>query len=232
MNNFSLPLPPSSPFITVLLGLVEDTENALPNLTGLLAGINTTPDTSLLVVGADGGGLGVVGGKTLAEGVGVVVGSLDQRLAGDIVHHVLLGGVEDLVVRAARRRVHQAASDTRHEQSIVDLQLNGVLERKLARGQHLVQTLSLGNGTGETVQNETGGSISSGQFRHSWRVASFLFSSSLFIFPVFSLLSPLMTLVKCPWGERDRGGSQWFGDIKMETLLTRSCTRCCCPTRS
>jgi hypothetical protein len=34
------------------------------------------------------------------------------------------------------------------------LQLNGVLERLLAGLEHLIETLGLGDGSGETVQNE------------------------------------------------------------------------------
>lgn len=96
----------------------------------------------------------MVGGQTLGKGLGVVVGTLDQRLAGDIVNHVLLGRVEDLVVRAARGRVHQAAGDTGHKEGVVDLQLNGVLERELAGGKHVIQTFGLGDGAREAVQNE------------------------------------------------------------------------------
>ena len=46
----------------------------------------------LLVVVGDGAGLGVVRREALAEGVGVVVRALDERLARDVVRHGLLGG--------------------------------------------------------------------------------------------------------------------------------------------
>lgn len=77
---------------------LENTEKTLPDLTGLLASVDTAPDAGLLVVVDNGGGLGMVGGQSLFQGCGVVVGSLNQGLAGDVVLHVLLGRVEDLVI--------------------------------------------------------------------------------------------------------------------------------------
>lgn len=137
------------------LVLLENTEQALPHLARLLAGVNAAPDTGLLVVIANGRGLGVVGSKTLGEGVGVVIRALDQGLASDVVSHGCLGRVEDLVVGAAGSRVDQTARDTSNEQGVVNLQLHGVLELLLARGEHVVETLSLCNSTGETIQDES-----------------------------------------------------------------------------
>lgn len=97
----------------------------------------------------------MVGHQTLLEGVGVVVRTLDQRLASDVVLHVLLRRVEDLVVRAARGRVDQTTSNTVDQQLVVNLELNGIAKRRLALGKHRVQTLGLGNGSGKAVQNET-----------------------------------------------------------------------------
>jgi hypothetical protein len=135
--------------------LAEDSKNALPDLARLLAGINAAPDTGLLIVLDNRGGLGVVGSQTLGEGVGIVIGTLDQRLSGDVVLHVLLGRVEDLVVRAARGRVDQAAGDTSHQQGVVNLQLNGVLKLLVTGDEHVIEALGLRNRPGETIQNET-----------------------------------------------------------------------------
>lgn len=135
--------------------LAEDSKNALPDLARLLASINAAPDTGLLVVLDNGGGLGVVSRQTLGEGLGIIIGALDQRLAGDVVLHVILGRVEDLVVRAARGRVDQTAGDTSHQQRVVNLQLNGVLELLITGGKHVIETLGLRNRPGETIQNET-----------------------------------------------------------------------------
>jgi len=77
---------------------VEDTEQALPDLTRLLAGINSLPDSSLLVVTNNWCCLVVVSHETLLESVCVVIRSLDKWLASNIVLHGLLGWVEDLVV--------------------------------------------------------------------------------------------------------------------------------------
>lgn len=97
----------------------------------------------------------MVGSETLGQGLGIVVGTLDERLAGNVVLHLLLGRVEDLVVRAAGGRVHQTAGDTGHEQGVVNLQLNGVLELLLAGSKHVIQALGLSNSPGETIQDET-----------------------------------------------------------------------------
>lgn len=76
----------------------ENTEKALPHLTRLLAGIDSPPDAGLLVVLTNRGGLVVVRNQALLEGIGIVVGALNKRLASDIVLHGVLGRVEDLVV--------------------------------------------------------------------------------------------------------------------------------------
>lgn len=134
---------------------MEDTQQALPDLARLLAGVNAAPDAGLLVIIANRGGLGVVGSEALGECVGIVIGTLDQRLAGNVVLHLLLGRVEDLVVRAARGRVHQTAGDTGDEQGVVNLQFNGVLKFLLAGSKHVIQALGLSDSPRETVQDET-----------------------------------------------------------------------------
>ena len=49
-----------------LLGLaLDDVEHVLPDLAGLLAGVDALPDADLLVVVDDGGGLLVVGAEAL-----------------------------------------------------------------------------------------------------------------------------------------------------------------------
>lgn len=134
---------------------VENTEDALPHLARLLAGINLPPDASLLVVLNNRGGLCVVCRQTLVQGIGVVVGALDQGLTGDIVLHVSLRRVEDLVVRPSGSRVDQTASNSCDQEGVVNLQFDSVLKLLVALRKHVIQTLSLGNGTGETVENET-----------------------------------------------------------------------------
>jgi hypothetical protein len=134
--------------------LSQTLENISPHLLRVLGSIDALPDTGLLVVAHNGLGLLVEGDEALLEGVGVVVGSLDQSLAGDIVNHLLLGGVEDLVVGSARGGVDQSAGDSGHQQIVGDLELHGLFEGLLLLREHFVELLSLGDGSGEAVQNE------------------------------------------------------------------------------
>lgn len=80
------------------LVLLEDIEHGLPDLAGLLAGVNAGPDAGLLVVTGDGSSLLVVSSKTLLESIGVIVGTVDEGLASDIILHLLLGRAEDGVI--------------------------------------------------------------------------------------------------------------------------------------
>ena len=140
--------------------LLKDVEHALPDLARLLRSVNLLPDAGLAVVVNDGAGLLVVGTKTLAESALVVVGALDERLAGDVVNHVGLRGVEDLVVRAAGGGVHETASDTGDEKLVGDLELDGVLERLGLGLEHAVKLDSLGNSAREAIEDEAGGYVS------------------------------------------------------------------------
>jgi hypothetical protein len=143
--------------LTTNVGLVvEDLEQALPNLTGFLARVDRLPDAGLLVVPNDRCGLGVICDEALLKGLGVVVGALDEGLASDIVDHVALGRIEDLVVRAARCGVNETTSDARYEERVVDLELDGVLERLLGGFKHAIKLLCLNDCSWETVENETG----------------------------------------------------------------------------
>lgn len=141
------------------LGLVaiKDGQQRLPDLAGLLAGVNGLPDAGVLVVADDGRRLLVVGLEALAEGLGVVVGALDEGLASDVVLHGLLGGVEGQVVRTAGGGVDETARDARDEQGVVDLELHRVLQGEVALAEHGVETLGLGNGAGEAVEDEAVG---------------------------------------------------------------------------
>lgn len=135
--------------------LLENTKQAFPHLAGLLAGINASPDTGLLVVFDDRGGLGVVSRKTLLQRLGVVIGTLNQGLAGDIILHIVLGRVEDLVVRPSRGRVDKTSRNSGDQEGIVDLKLNSMLELLVTSFKHVIQTLSLSNSTREAIQNES-----------------------------------------------------------------------------
>lgn len=141
--------------------LLENVKHALPDLARLLRGVNLLPDAGVAVVVNDGASLLVVGTETLAESALVVVGALNKRLAGDVVDHVGLRGVEDLVVRATGGGVDETASDTGDEKLVSDLELDGVLERLGLGLEHAVELDGLGNGARETIEDEAEGHVSS-----------------------------------------------------------------------
>lgn len=51
--------------------------------------------------------------------------------------------------------MNQTASNSCDQKSVVNLQLNGVLELLVALVKHVIKALSLGNGTREAVQDKT-----------------------------------------------------------------------------
>jgi hypothetical protein len=134
--------------------LLEDVQQALPHLAGLLRSIDLLPDAGVAVVVNDRASLVVVGTETLAESALVVVGTLDERLAGHIVDHAGLRRVEDLVVRAAGGGVHKATGDTGNKKLVGDLELDGVLQRLVLGLEHAVELDGLGNGAREAVEDE------------------------------------------------------------------------------
>jgi hypothetical protein len=140
--------------------LLEDVEHALPHLARLLRGVDLLPDASVAVVVNNGAGLLVVGTETLAKSALVVVGALDQRLASNIVDHVGLRGVEDLVVGATRCGVDKATGDTGDKELVGDLELDSVLEGLGLGLEHAVKLDSLGNGAREAIEDEAGACLS------------------------------------------------------------------------
>lgn len=80
----------------------------------------------------------MVGDEPLLQGVGVVIGSLNERFARDVILHVVLGRVEDLVIGSSRGRVYKSSGDTGNEEAIVDLKFDGMLKLLLASGEHVV----------------------------------------------------------------------------------------------
>lgn len=132
----------------------EVSKHFFPDLLRRLAGVKTPPDTFLLVKVGDGRSRLVVRLETLLESVGIVVRTLNKRLSGNVVLAGNLRGSKLDVVGAARGRVHKTASDTADQEVVLDLELDGVLDRLLASVKHLVQLLRLNHGTGEAVQDE------------------------------------------------------------------------------
>jgi hypothetical protein len=140
--------------------LLEDVKHALPDLARLLRGVDLLPDAGVAVVVNDGASLLVVGTETLAESALVVVGALDEGLASNVVDHVGLRGVENLVVRAAGGGVHETTSDTGDEELVGDLELDGVLERLGLGLEHAVELDGLGDSAREAIEDEAEGCIS------------------------------------------------------------------------
>lgn len=58
------------------------------------------------------------------------------------------------MVASARSGVDKSASDTRDQEGIVDLELDGVLQLLVPGYKHLVKRLGLGDCAGETVEDE------------------------------------------------------------------------------
>ena len=103
--------------------------------------------------------------QTLLQHLRGIVLALDQRLARHIVLALNLGRVEHHVVGAARGGVHSAARDALHELAVGHIEGQHGVDLHTVLGEHLVQLevrrkggnhhLSLRNGSGETVQNES-----------------------------------------------------------------------------
>ncbi len=118
----------------------------------------------------------VVGRQTLLERLGVVVGPLDERLAGDVVGHVLLGrvdcgggrpqslavgasarsppGLTLAVVAPARGGVDETASDARNKEPVRHLELERLVELLLLGREHAVEFFCLNDRAGEAVEDE------------------------------------------------------------------------------
>lgn len=97
----------------------------------------------------------MVGTQSLGQSGLVVVTSLNKRLTSDIIGHVLLWWVEDLVVAATGGRMDESASDTSNEQSVINLKFDGVLERRGLGCKHLVELFSLSDSAWEAIKDET-----------------------------------------------------------------------------
>lgn len=96
----------------------------------------------------------MIGAETLLQSFGVVVGALDKGLASHVILHILLGRVEGAVIAAAGGGMHEATRDALDEERVINLQLNGVLERLIPLLEHGVETLGLGDGAREAVEDE------------------------------------------------------------------------------
>jgi hypothetical protein len=82
----------------LLLFRLKDPEKTLPNLSRFLAGINALPDTCLLVISNDWCSLLMIGDQSLLQSISIIIRSLNQWLARNIIFHFVLRRVENLVV--------------------------------------------------------------------------------------------------------------------------------------
>lgn len=76
----------------------QNTQQVLPHLPRLLAGVHSLPDTSLLIIADNRGRLFVVSDESFLQGLRIVIASLDKWFAGYIVLHVFLRRIEGAVV--------------------------------------------------------------------------------------------------------------------------------------
>lgn len=143
-----------SHLLLLLRALGEDGLDRVPNNSWALRSVDGGPDSLLPVVVGDFGGLLVVCTQSLSQCLGVVVGSLDQGFTSNVVSHGLLWWGKLLVVRSSRSWVDQTTSDTRDEERVLDLELDGMVELLRLGVQHVVELLSLGCGSGEAVEDE------------------------------------------------------------------------------
>lgn len=100
---------------------LQNIQDIFPYLARLLAGINTLPNASLFIVIDYRGCLVVIYSESFLKRIGIVVASLNERLAGNIILQWLFRGVEGCMIRATGSRMDQAACDTSNKKRIVYL---------------------------------------------------------------------------------------------------------------
>lgn len=145
------------------------------------------PKVLLLVVIDDWASLVVEDGQALAKCLDIVVGTLDERLACDVVCHGLLGRtagktrqdvnkpatkqgcniLELLVVRTTAGRVDKTAGNPRNQELVGDDEFNNGVKLLLARGKHGIKLLGLGDGSRETIEDKPGGICASVNRTHT-----------------------------------------------------------------
>lgn len=89
----------------------EDTVNPAEDFLGRSSSVHSVMEPLHGVVVYQGSGLCVVRLQSLLQGFRIIVGALDQGLAGDVVCHGLEGRGKLLVVAAAAGRVDETAGD-------------------------------------------------------------------------------------------------------------------------
>ena len=83
----------------------------LPDLARFLTCVNALPNSGGFIVSNNRRRLGVVRCQSLLQRVLVIVRAMNQGFASDIVLHLRLWRIEDLVVRPTRRWVNESSSN-------------------------------------------------------------------------------------------------------------------------
>lgn len=107
----------------------------------------------LTVVVDDRSGLVVILVQTLLEDLGVVVLSLDQRLASDIVLTLLLRGVEHDVVGAAASGVHSSTGDALDQLLVGHVEGKNGVNLHSVGSKHLVELIIINDWWKKGVEN-------------------------------------------------------------------------------
>jgi hypothetical protein len=151
------------------LFLIKSGDYVLPNDVDLLIGIDCVEDTLatvtlglLLIVADDRSCVVRVGVESSLQSGLVVVLSLDQRLASEVILALNFGRVELDVIRSPGSRMDPSAADPGENEAGIDVELDGVGDLLSFLLEDLVELLGLHEGPGEAVQDdasETGGSL-------------------------------------------------------------------------
>ena len=135
--------------------LVEDLIDVLADRFNRGHSINCIEKVLLIVVSEDGRSHCVVCLHSLSEYLSIVILALDERLTSQVVLSLNLGWVELYVVASSTCRVNAASLNSLHEDIIIDLELDGLVDLLTARAKHAVKFLGLNSCPGEAVQEES-----------------------------------------------------------------------------
>lgn len=94
----------------------------------------------------------VVALKTGLQGLGVVVGSLDEGLTSDVIFALDLGWIELDVVGSSRCLVNPSTLDSLNEDLVINFEFNDLVDLAAGLAEHLVELLSLYHSSRESIQ--------------------------------------------------------------------------------
>ena len=157
-----------------------------PNDVGRLCCVDTLPKSLGLVIISNWSCLSVECLKTSLQRFNIVIWTLDQRFACNVIDTFFFWRAERrveqvflekrfndlpkfLVVCATTRCMDETSSDTRYKELVVNEKLYNWVELFTAVLKHAVQFLCLRHGTRETVKNKTGMARVSSQFYACFR---------------------------------------------------------------